>query len=100
MIVTDGGAPKLSLLWKSSKLMDETRGDAQTKKLQLSGKAVCGVEKQSSSSLQKSVTIYDYVVQVPLEALNIKGLNIAFLFFIFIFIFIFYILLSFLVSFI
>jgi hypothetical protein len=42
--------------------MDEIGGDAQVKKLQSSDKAVCGAEKQSSSSLQKSVTISDCVV--------------------------------------
>jgi hypothetical protein len=62
MTVADGGSPKISLLWKSPKLMDEIGGDAQVKKLQSSDKAVCGAEKQSSSSLQKSVTISDCVV--------------------------------------
>jgi hypothetical protein len=62
MTITDGDSPKLSLLWKSPKLMDATGADASTKKLQLSGKAVCGAEKQSSSSLKKYVAIFDCVV--------------------------------------
>jgi hypothetical protein len=74
--VADGGAPKLSLLWKSPKFMDETGGDVPTKKLRLSSKVICGADKQSFSSLQRSVTISDRVIKVPLEALDKKGLDI------------------------
>jgi hypothetical protein len=59
--------------------MDETGGDAPNKKLKLSDKAICGVEKQSSS-LQKSVTISDSVVHVPVGTLSKKSLNVTFLF--------------------
>jgi hypothetical protein len=74
--VADGGAPKLSLLWKSPKFMDGTGGDVPTKKLRLSSKVICGADKQSFSSLQRSVTISDRVIKVPLEALDKKGLDI------------------------
>jgi hypothetical protein len=77
--------------------MDETGGEAPTKTLQLSGKAVCGAEKQPSSSLKKSIAISDCVVQVPLESLNKKGLHIIFFFLIFLSVF--YVFLFFLVSF-
>jgi hypothetical protein len=79
VIGTDGGVHKFSLRWTSSKLMGEAGGDASKKKLRLSGKAVSGAEKQTSS-LQKSMTIFDSVVQVPLGSLNIKGLYVTFLF--------------------
>jgi hypothetical protein len=81
LVDADGGVPKFSLLWKSPKLMGETRGYAPKKKLQLTSKTISVAEKQTSSSLQKSVMFSDSVVQVPLGTLNKKGLYITFIFY-------------------
>jgi hypothetical protein len=95
--VADGGAPKLSLLWKSPKFMDDTGGDSPMKTLQLSSKAVCDLEKQPSSSLKKSSAISDRATQAPLETLDRKGLHTIFFFHISLLL-VSYIFLSFLVS--
>jgi hypothetical protein len=71
----DGGASRLSLLWKSSKFMDDTGGDASPKMLRLSGKATCDSEKQPSSSLKKTSAVPEHVVQAPLETLSKKCLH-------------------------
>jgi hypothetical protein len=83
MAVADGGTSKLPLLWKSSKFMDDTEGDAPIKTLQLSSMTVCDLEKQPSFSLKKSSTISDCATQAPLEALDRKGVHTIFFFLIF-----------------
>jgi hypothetical protein len=88
VIGADGDVPEFYLLWKSPKFVGETRGDASKKKLRLTGKTVC-VAKKQTSSLQKSMMIFDSVVQVPLGTLNRKGLNVTF-FFVFCYFFLFY----------
>jgi hypothetical protein len=57
VIGADSGSTKFSLLWKSPKLVGETRGDAPKKKLRLTTKTIVTAEKQSSSLLQRSLTI-------------------------------------------
>jgi hypothetical protein len=60
--------------------MGETGGDAPKKKLRLTGKKISATEKQTSSSLQKPLTVSDSAVQVPLGTLNRKGLYVTFIF--------------------
>jgi hypothetical protein len=71
----DGGASRLSLLWKSSKFMDDTGEDAPPKTLRLSSKATYDLEKQPSSSLKKTFAVSERVVQAPVETLSKKGLH-------------------------
>jgi hypothetical protein len=68
----DGGASRLSLLWKSSKFMDDTGEDAPPKTLRLSSKATYDLEKQPSSSLKKTFAVSERVVQAPVETLSKK----------------------------
>jgi hypothetical protein len=76
----NGGSPKFSVLWKSPKLVGETWGDAPKKKLRWTTKTTITTEKQSSSSLRKSLTISDPAIQVPSKTFNAKGLFVAFIF--------------------
>jgi hypothetical protein len=71
----DGGSTRLSLLWKSSKFMDDTGIDASLKMLRLSSKATCDLEKQPSSSLKRISAVFEHVSQAPLETLSRKGLH-------------------------
>jgi hypothetical protein len=84
---TDDGVPKFSLLWTSPEFVDE---DAPKKKLRLTGKTPSTAEKHTSSSLQKSLTIFDPAEQIPLRRLNQTGLHAAYIFYaLFIFLFFF-----------
>jgi hypothetical protein len=80
VVGVEGGSPKFSLLWKSPKLMGETRGDALKKKLCLTSKTTSAVQKQSSSSLQKPLTISNPAIQISSKTLNKKGLYVTFIF--------------------
>jgi hypothetical protein len=80
MFVAGGGASKLLLLCNSSKIVDDTGGNAPMKTLRLLDNAVCDLEKQPSSSLKKTSTISERVVQAPLETLSKKGLHNIFFF--------------------
>jgi hypothetical protein len=51
VVDSDDGAPRLSLLWTSPEFMDETREDARTKKLRLTGKTPSAIKKHPSLSL-------------------------------------------------
>jgi hypothetical protein len=76
----DGGSPKFSLLWKSPKLMSETGEEVPKKKLHLAGGTTSVAEEQTSSSLQKALTISDPATQASSKTLNEKGLYITFAF--------------------
>jgi hypothetical protein len=68
----DGGSPKFSLLWKSPKLMSETGEEVLKKKLHLAGGTTSVAEEQTSSSLQKDLTISDPTTQASSKTLNKK----------------------------
>jgi hypothetical protein len=82
MAITRGGASKLLLLWNSSKFVDETGGEASTKKKsQLTGdrssaskKHFSVVEKHTSLPARKSLTIFKSTREIPLVKMNPTGL--------------------------
>jgi hypothetical protein len=76
----DGGSSQFSVLWKSPKLVGATGGDASKKKLHLTAKTTSAAEKQSSSSLEKPLTISDPAVQTSSKTPNKKGLYVTFIF--------------------
>jgi hypothetical protein len=80
VVGADGGSPKFSVLWKSPKLVSDIGGDALKKTLRLSAKTTITAEKQTSSSLQKSLTISDSAIQGRSKTFNPKGLLVVFIF--------------------
>jgi hypothetical protein len=87
VVDSNDGAPRLSLLWMSPEFVNETGEDVPKKKLRLIGKTpstvekhTFAVEKHTSSSLQKSLTISEPGDEIPLRRLNPTGLHIASIF--------------------
>lgn len=74
MVDVDGGSPRFSVLWRSSKFASETRGDGSKKTLSFTDKAAVAPEKQSTPSLQKSLMISDSAIQGSMKMFDSKGL--------------------------
>jgi hypothetical protein len=81
MAIVGGGASKLLLLWNSPEFVDETGGEASTKKKsRLTGdpssaaiKHASVVEKHVSSSAQKSLMISRPTHEITLVKMNLAG---------------------------